>query len=293
MSLIKLILNPAAGEVQSGKNINSFFIKAAKKGFRVEMVPFQAAILQEALQACPQDTRAIVVAGGDGSLNWVVNILLHLDPPYPPLAILPWGTANDFSSNLLQSSFSMDKLLDAIAGDKSRSVDVGAVNDRYFINVVGAGLLVDVAHNTRSSLKQSIGMLAYYLEGALNLPDYKPFPLQIERDGRTEEMDVDLFLVLNGKTAGGVRSLGPGAQLDDGKLDVLIIKKSGVPGLISLIPRLLAGQHTTDSRVLYFQSEKFSLHTPSRVETDLDGEKGPPFPLHFSVLHKKLDFISF
>ncbi len=293
MGFLKLVLNPSAGEAQSGKTMNSFFIKAAKRGFRVEMVPFDGATLPDALRSCPRDTRAIIVAGGDGSLNEVVNVLLRLEPPYPPLAVLPLGTSNDFSGNILDSSFSMDMLLEAISRQESRYVDIGALNNRYFINVVGAGLLVDVAHKTSISLKQSIGMLAYYLEGALNLPTYKPFPLKFESSSRTEELDVDLCLVLNGKAAGGLRNLCPKARLDDGKLDVLLIRKTGVPGLLSLVPRLLAGNHTTDPRVVYFQAQEFSIQAPSWVETDLDGEPGPSFPLHFSVLQKKLQFISF
>ena len=291
MGFLKLVFNPSAGEGQSGKNLNAFFMKAAKSGFRVEMVPFKETILENALCACPQDTRAIVVAGGDGSLNGVVNVLLRQKPPFPPLAILPWGTANDFFGNVQESAFSLEKLFDAVIQGKTRQVDVGCLNDKYFINVAGAGLLVDVAHNTSSSLKQSIGMLAYYLEGALNLPAYKPFRLTLEKDNLTEEIDTDLFLVLNGKTAGGVRNLAPKAVMNDGKLDVIIIKKAGIPGLMSLIPRLIAGQHLTDPRVIYFQTEQLVLHAPSWVETDIDGESGPPFPLYFSVLHKKLDFI--
>jgi len=262
-------------------------------GLRVEMVPCSEPPLQEALSSFHRNTQAIVVAGGDGSLNWVVNTLLSLEVSHPPLAVLPWGTANDFSSNILKSPFSIDKLLGAIGEGRTRRIDVGCINDRFFINVAGAGLLVDVAHNTSSSLKQSIGMLAYYLEGALHLPNYKPFSLSMKHGRKWDEMEADLFLVLNGKTAGGLRNLAPDAELDDGKLDILIVKNSGIPGLASLLPRLLSGQHTTDSRILYFQEKTISFHAPPWVETDLDGEPGPPFPLHFSILPGRLEFFTF
>ncbi|MDO9535998.1 MAG: diacylglycerol kinase family lipid kinase [Bacillota bacterium] len=231
-----------------------------------------------------------MVAGGDGSLNWVANTIIKQKLSTPPLAVLPWGTSNDFSYQLV-GKFSMEKMLHALKEGKTRSVDVGCLNNSFFLNVAGAGLLVDVAHKTSSDLKQRLGMLAYYIEGARNLPAYKPFTMNIKKEGKREEIEVFLFLILNSKGAGGLYNLAPHALPDDGKFDILIIKNTGLPGLITLLPQLLKGTHISNPRINYFQAERFEIEGPSELDTDIDGESGPPLPLSFRVLPRRLQFI--
>lgn len=210
----------------------------------------------------------------------------------PPLAVLPWGTSNDFADQLAGGVLIVERLFRAISRGKTLSVDVGCLNGSYFINVAGCGLMVDVAHKTKDTLKQKLGMLAYYLEGARSFPNYKPFTLHLEKEGIKEEVEVYLFLVLNSKGAGGFYHLAPKASFCDGKLDVLLLKNTGFHALITLLPRLLKGLHGADSRIIYFQAESFKVEGPPELEIDLDGEPGPAFPLFFQTLPRKLKFIT-
>lgn len=294
MAYLKFVFHPQAGNSFAGKRIDDFIIKAAHFGYRVEAIPLQQNILEKALSFHSPETEAIVVAGGDGSLNWVVNTLMKKGERHPPLAVLPWGTSNDFAEVLSgKIDYSIGELLAAIKDGQKLSVDLGCVNDdRYFVNAAGAGLLVDIAHKTSSSFKQQIGMLAYYLEGARSFPAYKPFHLHIRFSGRKErKAEVYLFIILNGKGAGGFRYLAPKASLNDGLMDIVIFKNlGGIPGLLPLFPRVMKGQHISDPRVEYYQERCISLEGPLGLDTDVDGETGPPFPLSIKVLPRKLEF---
>lgn len=295
---IVFIYNPVFLNKHPGIRLTDVLEKIRRFGFSVEAFPIQQG---EAWKDDPgfllQDAAALVVAGGDGSLNMAVNALLASSnegalQPMPPIGIIPWGTANDFAGYLGGGqAYTLEQLLQSIAGRKLLPVDVGQVNGSYFMNVAGGGLLVDIAHKTSVTLKKKMGMLAYYLEGARKFPLYRPFPLYLKTGSFEEEMEVYLFLVLNSKTAGGFRQIAPHASINDGKLDIVIIKKtSPIPGLLNIFAKALEGKHLHDPYILYLQADQLELHGPAALETDIDGEKGPSFPLSFRVLRRRLQF---
>ncbi len=268
--------------------------KAEKMGFKPQTALLDKNIIEQALLSLHEELSAVVIAGGDGSLNCVINILLNLNITSIPLAVVPWGTTNDFADQIYKSTFRLEKLLRAIKRENTVPVDIGQVNNRFFINVAGAGLFVDVAHKTSDTLKQRLGRMAYYLEGARSFfPMLKPFTVQVENSTYRDELELLLFLVLNTKRAGGLRKLAPHASLNDGKLDLLLIRYTNLAGILTLVPRMIRGLHLDDSRVTYFQTEDLSIYGPVELATDLDGEPGPPFPLHFKVLPQKMRFFTF
>ncbi len=285
--IISVLYNPSSSGI-SDNNVSDLLIAIKKHGFQAKAIS-----LHEPPRKILQKNETLLVVGGDGTLNTVINTLLREEgEPLPHLAVLPAGTANDFSVHLGdEKSYTLEQLLDSIAAKKSFKTDVGCVNGHYFVNVAGAGLLTDVAHSTSGNLKKKLGMLAYYLQAARNLPVYKPFSLELISGSYQQKMEVYLFLVLNSKTAGGLRHLAPKASLSDGKLDILVVKKSGsIPALATLFLKLLEGTHLDDPRTLYFQADKLEARGPHNLETVIDGEQGPPFPLSFSILPGKLHF---
>ncbi|MBQ3602013.1 MAG: diacylglycerol kinase family lipid kinase, partial [Lachnospiraceae bacterium] len=112
----------------------------------------------------------VVAVGGDGTLNEVVNGLI-LSGSEIPLAIISSGTVNDFATYLkLPSSMEVERFCEMIRNFKLKEVDAGKINEEYFINVIAGGILTDIAYKVPKDRKAIFGKLAYYMEGALELP---------------------------------------------------------------------------------------------------------------------------
>lgn len=105
----------------------------------------------------------IIAAGGDGTLNEVVNGMAE-KPNLPPLGVLPLGTTNDFARAMGIPKY-WEESCDLIIQQQSRLIDLGKANDRYFINIAGGGTLTELTYEVPSKLKTMMGQLAYYLKG--------------------------------------------------------------------------------------------------------------------------------
>lgn len=228
---------------------------------------------------------AVLAAGGDGTIHQVINILQR-EKIELPLGIIPAGTANDLAFHLGMSP-NIEKSCEMLLHSSVGTMDLGKVNDIYFVNVASAGLLTDVAYNTSLKFKQIAGKLAYYLKGLEKIPLLRSVPMRFEWEGGVIEEEVLLFLILNGSAAGGFTTLAPNTRIEDGKLDVLIFKSCAFTELVNLFIMLLRGEHLKSDKLRYFQTEKFfKIECAAGVPTDLDGEPGPQFPLEIKVVEK-------
>lgn len=229
----------------------------------------------------------IIVSGGDGTIHSVINNMLE-EKMNLPLGIIPSGTSNDFAA-YLQLDKNIDTCIETITRGQRKMIDVGQVNDRYFFNVASAGLLTSVAHNADSMLKNTLGKIAYYLKGLGELPNFRTLRMRIQADQRLIEEDIFLFLVMNSGTVGGFPNLVPDARIDDGKLDLLIVRKCNLPELMSLFISFLKGIHCNSKYVTYVQAENIHIECVEEVESDLDGELGPELPLSIKILPRKIE----
>lgn len=235
------------------------------------------------------NTDLLVVSGGDGSVNEVVNALMQKGLNVP-LGLLPLGTANDFST-LIGMPQDIEDACDAIIKMQINPIDVGLVNGTYFVNVCSAGLFTSVSHEIDISLKNKFGKLAYYVKGLEQIQSYKPMHLEFETAEGKREEKVSLFLIFNGKSAGGFDKLGKYALIDDGLLDLVIIKAVAVHEILPLFIKVLQGEHLHDSNVIYMQVPrvKISCINDGCAVSDVDGEQGPDFPLDVSVVRHQLN----
>ncbi|UKI39518.1 MAG: YegS/Rv2252/BmrU family lipid kinase [Alistipes putredinis] len=163
----------------------------------------------------------ILVAGGDGSINYVVNHLRACGADIP-IAILPTGTANDFAK-LLGMPSNIEHAVKAILEGERRRVDLGCVNGTYFVNVCSCGLFTNVSQQTPTVAKNIFGRLSYIVGGAVDLTHLHKMQLDIVSDGGTFSGEALMFLVFNGKSAGNFK-LAYRSEVDDGLLDVLVVK---------------------------------------------------------------------
>jgi diacylglycerol kinase family enzyme len=174
---------------------------------------------------------------------------------------------------------------EAIMGGRVIRSDLGLVNGAYFVNVCGAGLLVNVSQQVDTQFKDALGKLAYYIKGLGQLPNFVPVPLRItvpsvpEPKSLTDEFS--FFIVLNGGGAGGFDRLSVNAKIDDGKLDFIGFKAMSVIDVAALFLKVLAGDYLDDRRVVFLREEELFIESLAKrhIDTDTDGETGPEMPL--------------
>lgn len=235
----------------------------------------------------------ILVVGGDGTVNEVVSGLLD-GKHQTPLAILAAGTVNDFAyaMKLPRTDSAVARM---IRQGKTRLIDVGQANDRYFVNVAAGGLLTDVAYKVPSEAKTVLGTLAYVIEGAKDLSSQalRPIPVHIETPERVIDEEILLFIVSNTSSVGGFRNLAPEASVTDGLLDVVLVKPQNILELFPLLVQMVNGVHVNHPKIDYFQTDSLIIAAPKSdsFSIDLDGEWGGELPVELKVRHQALRLI--
>ena len=230
----------------------------------------------------------IIAAGGDGTLHAVINWLKKNSLDLP-IGIIGSGTSNDFAAHL---NLDDEKFFDAVATGRTRPVDLGLVNGReYFINVASAGVFTNIAHEVDSRLKNFLGKSAYYLRGLGELKHLKTVPLEIVADGENFSIDAFLFLILNSPSVAGFKNISAAAQIDDGKLNLLVLKKGSAVGLANLTKKILAGLPVdADENIFSLQAETFNIKSSVELIGDLDGERGDSLPLTVETVKHAINF---
>ncbi|SFJ45705.1 diacylglycerol kinase [Thermoflavimicrobium dichotomicum] len=290
MPRARLIYNPTAGRELIKKQLPQILDCLEQAGYetscRATQYPWHAA--EEAALAADRGYDIVIAAGGDGTIHEVVNGIAPYENP-PKLGILPAGTTNDFA-RALKLPRDLYEACQVITSGKTMSVDLGRYGDRYFINVAAVGKLAEVAHEAPSRLKTLIGSLAYYAKAIEKLSSFlKPFPVQIKTAQGEYEGEISLLLLTNSVSVGGFERIAPEARINDGFLDVLIISKVNIPELVQLAAQAYKGEHISNSRVIYFQTDQIELKTGKDLPLNLDGEWGGEIQGSFSVLPRHLE----
>lgn len=225
----------------------------------------------------------VLAAGGDGTVHECVNLLVKNQIDLP-MGIIGSGTSNDFAT-YLQINEDMEAYFDKIAAGSCRRMDVGKVGDKYFINVASAGMMTSIAHEVDRRLKNALGKMAYYLKGIGEIPKFRAVPLSIAADGEKYELEAFLFVVINSGVVGSMKNVAADISVEDGKLDLLAIRKCGVHKLMAITADLVAGKPVADKDgVLHLQAKNFQISTDEELQSDLDGEVGPLLPLNIETV---------
>lgn len=295
MERILLLYNPMSGKTNFKYELDFIIGKLQNKNIEIKIFrssrKYEMAKYISAHGATKCD--AIYVAGGDGSVNEVMQSMVK-NKIHVPLGIIPAGTSNDFAKNL-KIPVDFSECMDVLAKKRIRKIDVGSVNDQLFINVCCGGIFTDVSQKVDIEFKNTLGMLAYYLKGAEQIPKLRPMNLKIITDRTFIEGEFYLFFILNGSGAGGFDKLSGNAKIDDGYLDFIAIRNMSLIDVPSLFIKILRGEHLKDKNVLFLREKKMrieKLDQNHEYETDIDGEKGPSFPLEVSILPQVLEVIT-
>ena len=289
---VLLFYNPYSGNGLFKSNLDLIIERFQANGFQV--TPVRAAKgypLDKAFDEMQvSNYRLIIAAGGDGTINVCVNAMIKKGIDLP-LAIFPAGTANDFAY-YFDIPDRIEDMVDVAMGNHFTYADVGVCNERYFINVAALGSLVDVSQKTDPNLKNTLGVLSYYMKGASEIVNLKPLPVTLTTPEKVYHEKMLFMVVMNGKSAGGFKHISPDAEINDGKLNVYLFKNMPLIELGPLFFDVLQGRHAQSRKVLTFTTNDLLIESPVDISTDVDGEHGEKLPLQFHVLHNKLKIMT-
>ena len=289
MKKILLVYNPVSGHAAFKNRLDDAIEQCQRRGIFLFVYRTQAGDNSSFVECVKSSgAQGVLAAGGDGTLHAVINWLKRNDLDLP-VGVIGSGTSNDFAAHL---ELDAAKVFDAVAEGRTRAVDLGLANGaEYFVNVASAGVFTSIAHEVDSRLKNFLGKSAYYLRGLGELKNFKAFKLNITADGQRHSVEAFLFLVLNSPSVAGFKKLSSAAQIDDGKLDLIALKKCSASGLVTLAKKILAGASIDDDENIFsVQAATFTISASDELTSDFDGEAGDALPLRIETRRHALNF---
>jgi diacylglycerol kinase (ATP) len=236
----------------------------------------------QAERAVDQGYETIVAAGGDGTINEVVNGIATA-PVH--LGILPMGTVNVFAMEL-GIPFNLEAAWKVIRGRKVRAIDLASANGHLFVQMAGVGLDAQIVQRNKKDIKAVLGPLSYLLT-ATQVAAEKPPRLRVSYDGHPT-VEGSFVLVGNGRYYGGPFALFNEADPQDGLLDVCVFRHMNYLHLMRYFRGALFGSLSRFSDVHYFKARRLLVKADRAVPMEADGELAGHAPVEFSVRRRKL-----
>src|SRR5215467_7469769 len=228
----------------------------------------------------------IVAAGGDGTINEVVNGLAGTNAT---LGLLPIGTMNVFANELGLPVHDLGLCWSIVQRDSVRSIDLPKANQKFFVQLAGVGLDAQVVKETSAQLKRNFGPLSYLISAA-QIAARQPPRLFIQ----SEDASIDegsFVLVGNGRLYGGPFPFFKHAVLDDGLLDVIVFKLLGYLEIIKYLQDVIFSSEIRVPEIEYFQTRRLQVESDQTVPVELDGELVGNCPVEFSVRERSLQVL--
>lgn len=272
----RLIINPVAGRDTAPEHLPDINarLRSALGEVDIVMTIGSGDAERAAAQAAEDGYGRIVVVGGDGTLNEALNGAERAGRlEAVTFGIVPLGTGNDFASAL--GIHGVAEAVDVVVAGRAVKVDLGALDGRIFVNTSAGGFVAEVSEALTPELKTLAGRFAFVLAGAGVLLDFDPVPTAVTLDGAAApdlSTALQMFVVCNGPTIGGGRPIAPAARLDDGLLDVVLVRATSTPEFIALLRRITAAEHVDDPLVTYRQVRSLELAFARTIAVNTDGE---------------------
>lgn len=298
----ELIYNSYAGRTIVRRGVKAVAEYLRECGWEVSLhetsAPLEATAL--ARQAAERGVDVVIAAGGDGTVNEVVNGVVHTEAA---LGVIPVGTTNVWAIQMripalnpvgpgsgfarwvasmeermdqwLPFSYYRSVLLDAarvLVDGQLRRVDVGRANERYFLLWSGVGLDAAVSLNVTPEDKKSLGPLAYVGTALDTVKEYRSVEVSLTIDGYTRRICTPLVVASNIQLYGGIFPLGARACVDDGKLDVCVFKGEGIFTMVHHALKVVSRQHLEDPEIEYHQSNKVIVESEQPLPVHVDDE---------------------
>lgn len=292
-----LIQNPAAGQDNWQEQIESALATLREAGWEVTLQettgPGDAT--RFAREAVKDKMDVVVVAGGDGTVNEALQGLAG--QRHAALAVLPGGTANVWATELGVQESEADVARRIVAGQR-RTIDLGRVNDRYFLMMASAGFDAEtnatVAENAPlKRVKRRVGPLAYALASLVTLRRFRGERVALDIDGAQIERRALMVIIGNTRLYGGIAEITYQAHADDGLLDVCILAGQGPLDLLRRFVSVVRRRHEADPQIDYRKARRIVLDPARPLRLQADGEDIGTTPATIQVHPAALDVIVF
>lgn len=269
------IINPAAGKGKTLKLIPIIekIFNEKNEEYKIEVTKYVGHATELAKNYSELENYRIYSVGGDGTLNEVLNGMVNTQSS---LAVIPSGSGNDFIKSIYKYSKKeeIEKILIKTINGNEHAIDLGKVNNRYFLNIASVGFDAEVASNSIKFKKLPLinGTIAYILGILITVFKYKSYNLNIEVDGNKFLIKALLIAVANGKYYGGGINVTPKAKLNDGLFDICIIETVGRLKILGLFPKVIRGTHENIKQVSFNNGQFVKIHSNETMAFNIDGE---------------------
>ena len=292
----RIIYNPTSGREAMKNNLVDILNILERAGYETSAyatTPEPNSAKNEAERAAKAGFNLIVAAGGDGTINEVVNGIAPLKHR-PKLGIIPAGTTNDYARALKIPREDPIGAAKVIAKGQTVKMDIGEAGKNWFVNIAAGGLLTELTYGVPSQVKSLFGYLAYLVKGAELLPQIKPIKMHLEYDGGTYDGKASMFFLALTNSVGGFEQIVPDASLDDGKFTLIVVKTSNLIEILQLITMVLnGGRHVNDPRILYVKTSKLiAKPVDEKMMINVDGEYGGDAPMTFKNHRQHLEIFA-
>ncbi|MDR1012663.1 MAG: diacylglycerol kinase [Lactobacillales bacterium] len=298
MQKARVVYNPTSGKELMKRFLPDILNELENMGYETSAFATTAeknSACKEARRVGVLDFDLVVVAGGDGTINEVVNGIAPL-VKRPKVAIIPAGTTNDYARALKIPRTNSLAAVRILHKKQTVKMDIGQADEKYFVNIAAGGGLTELTFEVPSNLKKTFGYLAYLAKGAEILPRIQPRNVRITYDKGIYEGAVSMFFVGLTNSVGGFETIVPDAKFDDGKFSLLIVKQANIFEILRIIAAVLnVGKHIEDPKIIYTKTAKIKvevLNSNERFMINLDGEYGGDAPIEFCNLHQHIEFFA-
>ena len=286
-----VIVNPSAGSIQNVAQITTALRRLDRCA--VQISPKRRAVERLARDAARKGCELIVAAGGDGTLNELVNgVAASADRVR--IGLLPLGTGNDFARSLGMPA-DIEACIEILRSGRTRATDLVRVTSdrvRHFVNVSAGGFSGVVDEKLTPQLKQKWGPLAYLRGAAAALAELRAYRTRIalENDAVISR-DLYNVVIANGRYVAGGTPIAPEAEIDDGLLDVILLPKLPMRQLAVLVAQIVLGTHLSNDAVIFRRAKKVSVQSRPGMWFNVDGELVGNQPAVFELLPRAIRFV--
>jgi len=271
-----VIVNPAANRDKAAGQIPALESVLNSQKINYELVITKAPLHAQKLakEAAAKKVSVVIAAGGDGTVNEVINGLARSQTA---LGVIPIGSGNDFSKMLVLKPEDLQFAVDIILRHKIKKIDLGLINNRYFINVAAMGFIGRINQYTKKSPKFLKGFSMYLYSILKVLIDYYPHHFQITARNQNDKTlkfnnDFTLCSVGNGRYQGEGFRLNPESEIDDGLLDICLVDPVSRLYILRMLSKVIQGTHGKLSAVNMLKVKEITIKSDQVIPLHIDGE---------------------